>query len=333
MKKFQRLLGLTLSIALITGCGELGNKIEKDIKQQGDPVYKEDKVEIKGEVIIDRTGNEIFIPKEINSIISLAPSVTETLIDLGLGNKIVATDSFSAYEEGLNGDIQIFDMLSPDMEAIASLQADVLIASEISMATSDDPFAMVKELGTIVTYIPTPNSIKGIREDVLFLGEFTGTDERANEIINNFDERLNYITSKIDGAYNDGVSDNVILTTYFEISPAPELYTFGEGVFLNEILGILRAENIFAYQQSWIPVTEEEVFARNPKIIFTNTYLDDSVSEIKSRNGWDAIDAVKDNRVYKVDQQASSQPNEFVILAIEEMAYALYPTVFPELAK
>ncbi len=331
MKRFQKLLGLTLSLALITGCGETGNlggnKQEEFVHEDGANQLLDDKI------IIDRTGNEIVIPKEINSIISLAPSVTETLIDLGLGDKIVATDSFSAYEEGLNENIQIFDMLSPDMEAIAALEADVLIASEISMATSTDPFAMLKELGTTVTYIPTPNTIKGIREDVLFLGEFTGTLDRANEIIDDFNKRLSTIVTRIEEMEKYNSSDFRKYTGYFEISQAPDLYTFGEGVFLNEILDIVAVENIFADQQSWIPVTEEEVFARNPEVIFTNTYLEDPVSEIKSRNGWDAIKAVQTDRVYRVDQQTSSQPNEYVILAIEEMAYALYPDLFPELAK
>ncbi len=284
--------------------------------------FKNEQNETKGtSSIIDLEGNELEINNEVNKIISLAPSITSTLVSLQLEDKIIATDTFSESNDFPNL-IQKFDMLSPDVEKIITLQPDVIFVSEMSRVGEEDPFKEVKKLGITVAYVPTPNSLEEIKENTLFIGKVTRLEEEATKIIKNFENKINEITTVI------GNSNLEKRSVYFEISPSPDLYTFGEGVYLNEILELLNTRNIFEEEKSWIKITEEEVLSRNPQIIFTNTYLEDSVLEITNREGWEVIDAVKNNNVYKINEKNSSQANEFTILAIEEMANAIYPELF-----
>ncbi len=315
--KFRKLAVVTLLAFSLVSCGQAQEPTTESGENQD--VVAEDTAE---KTIIDREGNELVIPAEVNSIISLAPSITETLIDLGLGDKIVGIDTYSAEEVGLSEDVVQFDILAPDVETIATLQPDMIFVSGMSKATSDDPLAAAKDLGITVTYIPTSNSLAGIKEDITFLGEATHTTERAAEINADFDARIAEINEKI------ATVDAEPRTVYFEIGPSPNLYSFGKGVFLDEILTMLNTTNIFGEQESWIAVTEEEIFARNPQVIFTNTYLEDPITELVARDGWNSLDAVKNNQVFQVDIKTSSQANEFVVLAIEEMAKALYPDLF-----
>ncbi|MCR4997152.1 MAG: ABC transporter substrate-binding protein, partial [Butyrivibrio sp.] len=76
----------------------------------------------------DRSGNPIEVPENVETIISMAPSTTQILIDLGLGDKIVACDTYSygSYLADLKADIPQFDMMTPDQEKIVSLNADVV---------------------------------------------------------------------------------------------------------------------------------------------------------------------------------------------------------------
>ena len=105
----------------------------------------------------DRSGNEVTIPEEINSIVSMAPSTTQILIDLGLADKIVACDTYSyaSYSEALNTDVAQFDMMTPDQEQIIALGSDVVFTTGMSASHGEDVFASVKEAGVCVLEAPS----------------------------------------------------------------------------------------------------------------------------------------------------------------------------------
>ncbi len=318
MKKlFKTTIAVLLAFAVVScGTTSTDNNNEAKTAENSEESVVEENVEV---TVVDRMGNEIIVPEEVDSIVSLAPAITETLVDLGLGDKIVAIDTYSTIGEGMSADVLTFDMMTPDVESIIALEPDLILASGISFANSEDPFKVAKDLGVIVSYIPSANSLDEIRENVFFLGAVTKTDDRAEKIIENFDDQIEIFKREAEKYTGEK------RTVYFEISPAPDLYSFGQGVFLNEALELLGTENIFSDQESWIPVTEEEVIARNPDIIFTNTYIEDPVNEILGRQGWENVEAVKNGNVFYIDQKYSSQDNENVTKAIVEMTIALYP--------
>ncbi len=322
MKKLMKTTVAVLLALMVVSCGttETSSGTENSSETKSGDTSEVSSVEEKVEVtVVDRMGNEIIVPEEVNSIVSLAPAITETLVDLGLGDKIVAIDTYSTIGEGMKADLLTFDMMTPDVESIIALEPDLILASGISFANSEDPFKVAKDLGILVSYIPSANSLDEIRENVFFLGAVTKTEEKAEKIIENFDSQIAIFKSEAEKYTGEK------RTVYFEISPAPDLYSFGQGVFLNEALALLGTENIFSDQESWVPVTEEEVIARNPDIIFTNTYVADPVNEILNRVGWENVEAVKNGNVFYIDQKYSSQDNENVTKAIEEMTIALYP--------
>ncbi len=319
MKKHsKKIMALTLALGIFsTGCGST-----EPTSESTNASKTEVSAPVEPTTITDREGVEITRPVEINTMITLVPSITETLVDLGLGDKIIGADTYSLPTEGLNAEITEFDALAPDIEKMISLKPDIVIASGMARANGEDPYKQLSDVGILVTYIPTANTLEDIATDVTFLGQLTGTEERAEEIVTEYNSTLENIKEQV-ATYKDGGK-----TVYFEISPAPYIYTFGSGVFLNEIIELLGCENVFADQESWIPATDEEVLARNPEIIFTNISDDpNAVTEIKSREAWKVLDAVKNDQVYVVDRNASSQPNEYVIECIKEMAQIIYPDI------
>ncbi|MFV0519409.1 MAG: ABC transporter substrate-binding protein [Lachnospirales bacterium] len=317
MKLKWAIIGVFSCFAMV-GCANNSEVVQENIAVDETDVV----TSVEETTIIDREGNEIEIPSEVNSIVSLAPGITETLVDLGIGEKIVGTDSYSYEVEGVEDDTMVFDILAPDIETLATLEPDLILVSGLSQEGSEDPLKALKELGITITYIPSSNSFDGIKEDILFLGDITRESERAEEIVVEFQSEIDNIVEKLENVESEDKK------VYFEISPAPYLYTFGNGVFLQEMIDILHLENIFSEQESWVPVTEEEIFTRNPEIIFTNTYLENPVEEIYERVGWDVLDAVKNEKVYMVDTDTSSRPNEFVVEALKSMASSIYPEVF-----
>lgn len=272
----------------------------------------------------DREGNEFTLPSKVEKIISTAPSNTEVLVALGLSDKLVAVDKYSADVEGVSADIPQIDFRNPDAETLISLEPDLIIASGHNKVGDEDPFKLVKEAGITVVYIPSSYSIDGIYGDIEFIGEITKTEKKAKELVSDVKKEVEAIK-----AIGDTITDKK--KVYFEIGASSSLYSFGNETFLNEMIEIIGAENIFANENSWISPTPESVIDANPDVILTN--VPDSngikaVDSIKNRDGWDSITAVKEGQVYQVDKNSSSRPSQNVIKALKEMAKAIYPNEY-----
>jgi iron complex transport system substrate-binding protein len=271
------------------------------------------------EITADREGNPITLPEKIERVMVFGPSNTEVLVDLGLGGLIVAADTFSETAAGIAPDLPLFDMAAPDAEAIINLNPDVIFVTGMVQAGGDDPYKPLKDAGVCVIYIPSSDSIASIKEDVRFVASIMGKSGEGDKLIARMEADIAEIK-----AVGDSITEKK--TVYFELSAAPYMYSFGKGVFLNEMIEICGAVNILADQDSWLAVAEETVPAANPDVILTNVnYISDPIGEIKSRPGWRAITAVANDDVYYIDADASSRPNHNVVKALREIAQSVYP--------
>ena len=277
----------------------------------------------KDVVIKDREGNDVTMPNKIERIISTAPANTEVLVELGLANKLVAIDTYSSDVEGIPNNIEQIDFLNPDAEAIIGLEPDLIIASGHNKSgSSDDPFKLVKEAGISVVYIPSSESIQGIYDDIMFIADITNSKEKGQQIVDNMKSQIDEIAKKA-----ESIQDKK--KVYFEIAPAPNLYSFGNSTFLNEMIELIGAENILKDENGWIAPSAEAIIDKNPDVILTNVnYIDNPIQEIKCREGFENINAVKNNQIYQIDKNSSSRPSQHIIKALNEMAKAIYPDVY-----
>ena len=296
MKKILALI-MTLSIFVLSGCSSQTDRM-----------------------VTDSEGTEVNIPTKIEKIISTAPSNTEVLMALGLGDKLVAIDKYSTDIEGINTELPQIDFLNPDAETIIGLEPDIVIASGHNKTGSvEDPFKAISEAGIPVVYIPSSDSIDGIYKDIEFIADVVNERSKGKEIVDDMKAQVEEIK-----AIGDTITDKK--SVYFEISPAPYLSSFGKSTFLNEMIEIIGAKNIFENEEGWISPTAEAIIDANPDVIITNAgYMENPTEEIKSRDAWENINAIKNNEVYLVDQNASSRPSQNVIKALEQMAKAVYP--------
>ena len=270
----------------------------------------------------DREGNEFNGPKEVNTIISTAPSNTEVLVALGLADKLVAVDKYSADVEGISEDLPKIDFRNPDAEAIIALNPDIVIASGHNKVGDEDPFALIKEAGITVVYIPSSYSIDGIYGDIEFISSLTDTEKEGTELINSMKEEVEAIK-----AIGDTITDKK--KVYFEIGAGSGLYTFGNETFLNEMIETIGATNVFGEENSWITATPEAIIDANPDVILANTPGTNeagltAIEDIESREGWDTITAVKNGDVYQIDKNSSSRASQNIIKALKEIDKDVY---------
>lgn len=263
--------------------------------------------------------NQNLITSKNNAkIISTAPSNTEILIELGVGDYIIASDIYSA--ELLNREVTLIDMLGADIETLIALKPDIVIASEVNQISNNkDPYELLRSLGTEVIYIPTSNTIEDIYLSIEDIARFTKTETIGEKIIENMKREVLKIEKISDKSENKK-------SVYFEIDP---LFTFGDNTFLNDLIKTAGGINIFQDEKGWLSVTEESILAKDPDVILTNiTYIDTPIDDIKNREGWKNLNAIKNNQVFYIDQNSSSRPTHNSIIALIEISKALYPELY-----
>ncbi|MCL2180849.1 MAG: helical backbone metal receptor [Treponema sp.] len=269
--------------------------------------------------ITDRTGRNVTIKGSVNRVVSAAPSNTEIIVDIGQAHRLVAVDRHSADIDGIPSNLPLLDFFYPDAEVLVNLEPDLIIASgHNATGSGEDPFRLLREMGIPVVYISMSKNIEDIYLDIEFIARLLQAQTEGEALINLTRSRINEITQMA-----AGIEDRK--NVYFEISAAPLMMTFGADSFINDMITVIGARNIFENENWLVTPGAEAVIDRNPDVILTNvTYIDDPIDEIKNRPGFNHINAVKNNRIYSIDNNSSSRPSARVVLALRQMFDAVY---------
>ncbi|MCL2422175.1 MAG: ABC transporter substrate-binding protein [Defluviitaleaceae bacterium] len=260
---------------------------------------------------------------DFQRVVSLGPNITEIMVGLGVADTLVAIDEHAFDVAGIPTDIPQLSIMPVDAEQLIALAPDLIFAADIVMVEGDDPFSVIAEAGITIVNIPYSDSIAGIMDDIHVIADIMGVAAAGEALIAGMEEGIQEI-----GRRAEAITER--RTVYFEISPAPFMFSFGSGTFLNEMMEIIGADNVLADQESWIAVSDEVILALNPDVILTNVnFLDDPVGEMASRPGWqDAMSAVQGGHIYQIPTNASSRPSQHVVEAMWAMARAIYPEYF-----
>lgn len=315
-------LALTMAVSMAGCAGSSAADSSEKTESSAPTASSEASAPEASKPTTDPSGAEVSIPDSIDSIVCLSPAVNEVLIALGVGDSLVAYDTQSVGLEGVPADLPTLDMMQPDMETLASLKPDVLFVSNMTLYDQTNPFQQLIDMGVCVLCIPSANSIAEIESSLSFIAAAVGKSAEGDALIDGMQAELDRIA-----AIGESITEKK--TVYFEIGAAPNLYSFGSGVFLNEMIELIGAENILADQEGWLAVEGETVASANPDVILTNVnYLDDAVGEILSRSGWEGVSAIQNKQVYYIDNMSSSLSNHNIVKALDEMAKAVYPDAY-----
>ncbi|ASJ20193.1 iron ABC transporter substrate-binding protein [Brachyspira hampsonii] len=277
--------------------------------------------------IKDRAGNNIVLPEKIENIACLSPSITDVILALGLADKITASDSTSIEILQTNNidasNITVFDMLNPDSEKMIAMKPDIVFVNNFSVFSGKNSLDSIKASDICVAVIPNSDTIKSIEDDITFLGNVLNKSDAASNIISIMDKNIKNIR-----AIGEGIENKK--KVYFEIAALPNLYSFGTNVYLDDMINIIGASNIFSDKNSWITTAEENVLFTNPDIIFTSVnYIDNPSEEILNRKSWQNINAIKNKDVYYID--SASLPTHNIVNALIMMAKYIYPNEYKDI--
>ena len=339
MKKFLAIIvALAAVMSFATGCNEKAEVSDTSASEvetaETQPSEETETTETTVEVeydMLDRAGNGIVLPEKVESIVSMAPSTTQVLIELGLADKIVGIDTNSVtYIADLSADVAQFDMMAPDNEAIAALNPDIVFTSGMSSVGGTSPFQSLIDSGVCVADIPSSASIADIAEDIRFIGTVTGKENEAEGLV---EAMTLYISAVEDIAKTvpEGEKKTVLLMMNVPSAEFPTIYSAGKGTYMDEMFGIIGAENAFGDQEGWLSISIEEALAANPDVILMDcNWMPGADEAVKALEGWENVTAVKNCDVYQIDEDLCSRPNHHVAEACAEWAKCVYPDQFNE---
>jgi len=296
---------------LLVGCGA---EETTTVDKQEEVVEK-----VTEYTVTDDAGNEVTFEEVPETIVSLQPSNTEILFALGVGDRIVGATEYDTYPKEALEIERVSDSVAFNAERITELNPDLVIAYTIG---EEEALQLLEEAGLKVFVIESATSFEDVYGDIEQLATVMGIEEKGKEVISSIQTTIQEVQEKVETAAS-------LKKVYYEISPSPDIYTTGSKTFQQEILAAASVDNVFSDQEGWIGVSEEDVIAKNPEIVLTTAnYLEDAPGEIKSRAGWDQIQAVQNDSVFLVDGDVISRPGPRIGEAVELVAKTVYPELF-----
>ncbi len=250
--------------------------------------------------VTDETGRSVHIPQPVRRIVSLAPSVTETLFALGLGDRIVGDTDFCDYPPEAKQKRRIGGPVDPNIEVIAALHPDLVVgARSINRLAS---VHSLEQLG-IPVYGTDPRSVEQVLTSTERLGELLGAGDAGRSLLTNLRSRLSQIDRSLAGL----PPQTVMMVVWLD-----PLISVGRNTFLEDALRRAGAHSIIDTQQSWPNINLEEVIRLQPKyLIFSSDdpqQVQRQLAELQNRPAWRQLDAVR-NRRFVVVSEAISHPS------------------------
>ncbi len=256
-------------------------------------------------------------------IVSLAPSVTETLFAIGAGPQVVGRTKFCNYppEVASLPEIGGFSAKSISVEAILALEPDLVVAGSTSQK---DVVAALAAHGILV-FTLAPETLADIETGIQTLGEITGNVVGAQTVVTDMRSRTAAVTAKI-----NTLPPEKRLHVFYEVWHEP-LTTTTRNTFIGELLTLAGAVNIFDDLTGTYPeVSAEKILELDPQAILGPSNHSDQLTAavIGARPGWDKIGAVKNGAIYIVNVDILSRAGPRVVDALEAISKLLYPKLF-----
>lgn len=250
-------------------------------------------------------------------IISLIPSNTEILYDLGVDKDIIGVSSVDDYPEQVKNK-EKFDGMKLDYEAILKAKPTIVFAHESMEKAQEKTLQKLKSKGIKVVVVNDADSFDALYKSIGQIASVVDKEAEGKALIKNIKKQIEETAMK----YKKDVHGKKV---FLEISSHPDIYTGGNHTLMNDLLKQLGAVNIFSGIEGYQAVSTEAIVKKNPDIIISTSGLSKEAlnKEVKSRNGFKNVEAVKQDQIYAVDPDTVSRPGPRIAQGMETIAKAI----------
>lgn len=266
-------------------------------------------------VVTDAAGRRVDIPDQPQRIVSLIPSVTETLFAIGAGDRLVAVSDYTNYPEEAKQLPSVGSYAAPSLESILSYNPDLIIAT-----TDGTPLALVRQLDRlgIPVFATSSDTVAQALTAIESLGRITGCETTAAKLVDDMRQRLAAIREQLSKKQRIHVLACVMLRP---------LTVAGPGTFVDDLVRLAGGANVVQSGPTPYPTwNPESLLVANPEAIILPLHPGQGDARTYF-NQWPQLQAVKKKHIFVIEADWMHRPGPRMILGVETLAKALYPDI------
>jgi iron complex transport system substrate-binding protein len=265
--------------------------------------------------LTDQTGRRVNVPEHPQRLVSLAPSITEAIYALGLGDRLVGDTDYCDYPPEAKRKPRVGNLLNPSLERIVVLKPDLVLGSP--EANRREIIGQLEKL-RIPIYGVTAHSVEGTLRSLEDLGRVLGVERQAVAVSEHLRRRVEAVEQRV----GSNPRPRVLFVVWYR-----PLTTAGPRTSITDVIQRAGGDSVTKdLDGEWPRLSLEEALRRNPDVILyphTESFFP-GLDEFVRLPGWRDLRAVKQGRMYCVSE-AVTLTGPRLVDALEEVADLLHP--------
>lgn len=246
-------------------------------------------------------------------IVSLGPSITESLFLLGLENQLVGVTKYCENPPRAKEKERVGNVIEVNTERIITLRPDLVLATSL---TNPKSVEKLKSSGIRVVKFSSPKNFEELCEQFLELGRLTGRERIAEKIIEEVKTKVSLLRGSVDELPRPRV--------FVQVGAKP-LFTVTGDSFVNDFIRFAGGVNIAQDLRSGL-FSREEVLRKDPEIIIIVTMGISGEQEKETWKRYPTLTAVRNNRIFIIDSYKLCSPSPVSFIeTLEEMIQIFHP--------
>lgn len=262
---------------------------------------------------VDSDAGQLTFDDLPGRVVSLSATHTEILYALDAADLVVATDLTSNYPEEAKATTKV-DAFNFNVEEIAAVDPDLVITG----FNFQGEVEALRAIGIPVLFLAPATRLDETYEQIETLGEVTGREAEAAELISSMRTRIDEMIRSTSGRP---------LTVFHEVDNT--LFSANSSTFLGDIYSRLGLTNIAdavpdEFGSGYVQVSEEYLFSQDPDLIFLgDASFGESFESVRSRPGWEALSAVMSGAVFELDGDVAGRWGPRTVDLVEDIVAAV----------
>jgi iron complex transport system substrate-binding protein len=267
-------------------------------------------------LFMDGMGREVSVDSVPKRIVTLAPSITEIVYFLGMGERVVGVTKYSSYPPDAASKPKVGSYVDVNVEQIVSLSPDLVIGT----ADGNRPAVVeMLEKAGIPVFVVHPRNLRQVIQTIVDIGEVCGVADRARALAGELSARVDSIAAKTAGLERPLV--------FLQVNPKP-IMTVNGTTYSSDLIRLAGGRNMADDESIAYPrISLEEVIRRKPDVIVVSSMERGGEFE-EIRRQWlklDIVPAARNGRVHLVDSDLIDRPSPRVVDGLEILARQIHP--------
>lgn len=319
-------LVMLLVIGIVTGCNQGGNSssekttsasLEKSQSSLATAISASNteagtKETVYPLTITDKFGKNITLEKQPQRVVSFSPELVEIIFALDSGDQLIGRSQYCNYPEGALEIETMGDLFNLNVETLVASNPDLVLLS--SMA-SEEAVTTLQNKGLTVLALDEDTNVDGTYGYIESVGEILNQNLAAENLIQEMQQKVSQIEKQVAGLDKP--------TVYFVVSAGEYDSTATGDTFIGQLIAMAGGDNIAADGQNW-QYSLETLLEKDPQIILCSANYG-MKAILENTAGYKDLTAVKEGRVYEVDEDLFYRQGPRLPEALQTLADIFHP--------